>query len=80
MFSNIVDINKDLIIRVWNILKAVCSGYPLNLEVFRDYCLLTSDEIVDQYCWYTMSTTLHKLLEHGFQIADNLELPNGGVF
>ena len=33
--------------------------------------------IVENYGWYVMPPTLHKLLEHGYQVADILDLPIG---
>ena len=58
-------------------MKAVCSGYDLNIESFKKYCLETSELIVQKYGWYTMPPTLHKLLEHGYQAAEILDLPLG---
>ena len=60
-----------------NILSAVCSGYHLDQKKFRSYCDQTLELIVEQYGWYVMPPTVHKLLLHGSQIADILELPIG---
>ena len=77
VFADILGIEEDIIIRVRNILKAVCSGYDLDIGKFKDYCLRTSEIFVEKFGWYVMPPTLHKLLEHGFQVADILDLPIG---
>ena len=77
IFSDITGVDEGLISRIRNILKAVCSGYELDINKFRAYCLETSELVVELYSWYTMPPTLHKLLEHSFQVAEVLDLPIG---
>ena len=76
-FSDITGVDEEVIIRIKNILKAVCSGYEIDILRFKDYCLATSERIIKLYGWYTMPPTLHKLLEHGYQVAEILDLPVG---
>ena len=76
-FSEITGVNKEVITRLRTILKAVCSGYHLDLDKFKTFCHETSELIVDLYPWYVMPPSLHKLLEHGFQVAEQLDLPIG---
>ena len=47
------------------------------MESFQYYCQETSRKIVEKYNWYTIPPSVHKLLEHGAQIADSLKLPIG---
>ena len=56
---------------------AVCSGYELNIDAFKEYCDITLGCILDQYNWYILPPTVHKLLVHGPYIADKLDLPIG---
>ena len=77
VFSEITGIDERIIVRLRNILKAVCSGYELNIPIFKDYCQETSELIIELYGWYVMPPTLHKLLEHGYQVEDALDLPVG---
>ena len=37
----------------------------------------TSEYIATNYNWYIMPPTVHKLLEHSAEIAEQLELPLG---
>jgi len=76
-FSNITGVNEEIIIRLRNILKAVNSGYHIDIEAFKTYALKTSEIIVDMYGWYNMPPSVHKLLEHGHVIIEKFELPIG---
>ena len=58
-------------------MKAVCSSYDLDFKKFKEYYSKTTDKILSSYSWYTISLTVPKLLEHGDQIAEVLELPFG---
>ena len=76
-FADITGVDEEVIVRIRNILEAVCSGYEIDISSFKDYCLATSERIIQLYGWYTMPPTLHKLLEHGYQVAEILDLPVG---
>ncbi|XP_065648023.1 uncharacterized protein LOC136077773 [Hydra vulgaris] len=76
-FADITGVAVDVIIRLRTILIAVCSCYELNSESFGQYCYETTALILKNYCWYVIPPTVHKLLEHGVQISEALELPIG---
>ena len=76
-FSSITGVDIDVIRRLRIILRAVSSGYPLNIQAFKNFCLETSELIITLYGWYVMPPSVHKLLEHGYQVAQYLELPIG---
>ena len=69
IFGDIIGVDKDIIIRLRNILQAVCSGFPLDIERFKAYCFATSEVLVNHYGWYTIPPSVHKLLEHSYVIA-----------
>ena len=50
-FAQITGVKEILIVRMRHILKAVCSGYDLEIREFKNYCLETSNLIVDLYGW-----------------------------
>lgn len=77
IFSEITGVDLEIIERLRTILRAVCCGKELNILAFKHYCQETSAKIVERYDWYIMPPSVHKLLEHGYQIAENLELPMG---
>ena len=77
IFSDITGVEVEVIIRLRTILRAVCSGYDLDSKPFQQYCQQTSDEILSNYDWYIIPPSVHKLLEHGVQVAEVLELPIG---
>ena len=76
-FGDIIDVEPDIIVRLRNILKAVNSCFKLNNEKFRTYCFETYKLLVRRYGWYTIPPSVHKLLEHGHQIAEFFDLPIG---
>ena len=67
----------EVITRLRTILKAVCSGYDLLPDKFSVYCQETTDCILSSYSWYVIPPSVHKLLEHGLQVSQTLELPIG---
>ena len=77
LFADIVGVKVELILRLRNILIVVNSGYEINIESFDAYCKETSEYIVANYGWYVMPPTVHKLLEHGAEIANSMKLPLG---
>lgn len=77
MSAEITGINLELIERFHIILQVISSGYNINIEKFEEYCIETARQLVTLYPWYSMPTTVHKILIHGATIADALELPIG---
>ena len=57
-----------------NILIALSSGLELNLETFTPFCHRTAEYLVANYGWYKLPPSVHKMLEHGGQVAAKLEL------
>ena len=68
---------KNYTLRLRNVLLAVCSGQELDNEAFNEYCKSTLDVILQNYSWYVLPPTVHKLLVHGPYIAAKLDLPIG---
>ena len=77
VFAEITGVDLEVIVRLRTVLKAVCSSYDLDPKKFQDYCHETTAKILSMYSWYTIPPTVHKLLEHGAQVAEVLELPLG---
>ena len=76
-FSEVSGVDVDIISRLKTVLKAVCLGYDLDSSSFQQYCNETADKVLSEYNWYFISPTVHKLLDHGLQIANSLELAIG---
>lgn len=75
--ASITGLNLDLIERFHIILQTISSGFDIHVQKFNEYCINTAREFVALYPWYSMPTTVHKILIHGATIADSLELPIG---
>lgn len=44
------------------------SGLPIDADIFRLFCDTVAPKYVDNYSWYHMTVTMHKILIHGWQI------------
>lgn len=46
-------------------------------EKFKSLCHSTFNLYIEQYSWYPMSPTVHKILVHGYQIINQFIVPVG---
>lgn len=67
----------ELIKRCGNILSAMASGYTINIEYFKEYCLKTANMFVTLYPWYYMPASVHKVLIHGADVIRFAPVPIG---
>lgn len=77
--SEITGLNKDLIYNLGIILKTVASGKFVDIENFRKLTEETRTIYLENYSWFYMSSTLHKLLIHGCEIIKYFDLPIGNI-
>lgn len=75
--AEITGIDKDVMVRMKNILIAVSCGMEIEGDKFREYCYETAQMYILLYGWYYMPTTVHKLLIHGHEIISYSVLPIG---
>lgn len=75
--AEITGVDKHLIERFGVILKTIASGEKINIPKFKNYCLETATLFVKLYDWFYMPVTVHKILIHGGDIADEALLPIG---
>ncbi|XP_046404432.1 uncharacterized protein LOC124169763 [Ischnura elegans] len=75
--AEITGINQNLIHRFSVILKALASGFQINVAPFTEYCLSTASLFEKLYAWYYMPPVVHKLLIHGAAIVKEAILPIG---
>lgn len=71
LLSSILGIEHELLHRFHTILIAV------NSEKFKDFCATTFTMYMENYSWYPMSPTVHKVLIHGYKIMDSCIVPVG---
>jgi hypothetical protein len=76
-FAEVTDVDEQLIKRFKNILIALACQYPLNPDLFGEYCSETGNLYMKLYDWYPMSASVHKVLIHGKEILLNSILPLG---
>lgn len=77
MSSSITGIDAALIKKFYFILQILSSGFKVDEKKFRKFCLDTAELYVSLYPWHPMTTTVHKILIHGFEIIANFLLPIG---
>lgn len=75
--SNITGINQSLIKRFDTVLRTISCGYAVNVDAFQVYCAETAQLYVDEYKWYYMPQSVHKILIHGSSIIKAAVLPIG---
>lgn len=75
--SQITGIDEDLIRRFSTILKAINSGYDIQVDNFEAYCLTAAEKFISLYGWYYMPPSVHKVLIHGPLIIREAILPIG---
>lgn len=76
-FAEILGIELWLVEDFHTILVLLSSGLPIDANKFRIFCVSVAEKYVDQYNWYHMSVTMHKILMHGWQIIGASPLPIG---
>ena len=73
--GSITGIDACLIERFYVLLRAMSSGYTVNIDAFREYAKETSQIYVALYPWYFMPSSIHKILIHGADIIQKAVLP-----
>lgn len=77
LFAEILNIDSKLIGNLKTILIALSSHLPIDSTQFDKLCFATAKLYVDQYNWFPMPATLHKILIHGADIINTSILPTG---
>lgn len=75
--ADITGVDQILIKKFGIILKAISSGYDIDLEKFEKFATDTKALYLSLYSWYFMSATVHKLLCHGKDIIQSCIVPIG---
>lgn len=75
--AEITGINLKIIKRFYIILQTISSGYKINVEKFQAYTRETATIFIQNYSWYAMPPSIHKILIHGPEIINNALLPIG---
>lgn len=76
-FADILKVDIQLIKNFQVILIALSSQLPIDPIKFGNFSKATAELYVENYSWYPMPATVHKILIHGPQIIMNSLLPVG---
>ncbi|XP_076385284.1 uncharacterized protein LOC143264017 [Megachile rotundata] len=77
--AEITGVELNLIKRFHIILQVISSPYKINTTKFHIYTQDTVKYYVQNYGWYYMPTSVHKILIHGTEIIQNALLPIGQI-
>lgn len=66
--SELIGIDKDLLVRFRTVLQVISCGQKISLEKFKRYCIETAETCMKHYSWYKMPPSVHKVLFHGCDI------------
>lgn len=68
--AEITGLDKNIIDRCGTLLSCLSSGYNINKEKFRDFALDTARQLIQEYPWYNLPPSVHKVLIHGYEVID----------
>ncbi|XP_062543340.1 uncharacterized protein LOC134210917 [Armigeres subalbatus] len=77
LLSEALNVNEELIHRLWNILIAINCQEPINPEKLDSYCKATYRLYLQLYDWYKIPATVHKVLAHAGDIIIHSPAPLG---
>lgn len=77
LFANSLGLNEELILNFQTILIALSCQLTIDATEFENLCISTAKlmSYVLHYNWYSMPSTVHKILIHGGEIIKNSVLP-----
>lgn len=73
----ITGLDVSLIMKLGILLRALSSGFEINLIEFNKLCFEIRRLYLSLYPWYYMPATLHKILVHSTEIIENALVPIG---
>lgn len=75
--ADITGVNLELINRFHVILETLGSGFAIDLNAFDTYIKDTRNLYLQQYSWYNMPVSVHKVLFHGKEVMASCILSIG---
>lgn len=75
--AEITGLDVTLIQNFDTLLRALSSGFDININNFQKLASLTRKLYLDLYSWYYMPVTVHKILVHSVDIIQSAILPIG---
>lgn len=68
--AEITGLRKELLDRCSIILQALSSGFNIDCNKFKEYSLETARQLVEEYPWYNLPASVHKVLIHGADVSE----------
>lgn len=73
--SEILGIKEELLERLHTVLQVISQKKEICISEFKHYCLDTAQFCVNNYGWYNMPPSVHKVLIHGCDIMEYFDAP-----
>lgn len=77
LLASITGLNVNFLNYLHTILITLSAEFEIDAHKFRAHCIKTAEIFFQNYEWYTMSATLHKILVHSSQIIEASLVPVG---
>lgn len=78
--SNILGLKTNLLKNLHLILYTLSGGLDINIAAFKTFCINTAKMYVEEYKWYYVPQSLHRILIHGASVIEQFNLPIGLYF
>lgn len=79
LLAEILELDEKMVKNLSNLLAAVSSYYPINIEEFGKLCEETNKIYLEKYGNIFKNVAMHKLLDHGPDIVANSLMPTGKI-
>jgi len=75
--AEITGLSKTILKNFKIVLITLSSGCKIDTKKFNEFCQNTAKTFVNEYGWYYMPTTVHKILIHSSRVIESSLLPIG---
>lgn len=75
--AKITGLNKDLLDRCCTNLQCLSSGYNIHIEKLKEFAVKTARLLVQEYPWFNLPASVHKVLIHGSDVIEHALLSIG---
>ncbi|CAG7819533.1 unnamed protein product [Allacma fusca] len=76
-FARILNVREDIVRDFRTVLITLSSQFPINPGRFKVHCISLFNKLMDEYSWYLLPSSIHKILIHGAEIISASPLPVG---
>lgn len=75
--AKITGLNEILLYKFYLILRILNCKERINVNKFNNLAMETRDLYLQEYSWYNMPMSIHKILVHGYEVISQFNIPIG---